>query len=373
MHKSHWLISLLITAATIIGIFYFRDANTALSTGQMLVIGLGTLAWLSLLLLQAPTATSQKSQNVKVASTKTSAEVSNLSSHFADLLSTIRSELNSQISATEAELKQVKTLMDDAIDGLVDSFISLEATTRVEQNIVMLLVSNEITDEKDELNPFRYRQVKSQQFLQETLKKINKMAESAVQNEVEYATLAKIRKETQQAADALQSNIDGISKNDTSSNLHQIHDQIALFLATANSANKVSSKLEFSSKVLSDQSKEVAQNVSKVIEENKTNIAMVADEISMVAAQIANDVQMAVKSLQFQDMTSQLIVQCSERQKIMHEMLNIINSISNKDTAINSSIEEWQAKLTAAHNQIKQASSARMKRFNEDAGSVELF
>jgi methyl-accepting chemotaxis protein len=370
MHKNHWFIAILISIASIAGIFYFRDANTALSTGQMLVLGLAVLAWLGLLFLLGAPAVVVKSKSIQAPS----AEVGSLSSSFAELLSTIRSEFNSQISATEAELKQVKTLMDDAIDGLVDSFISLEATTRVEQNIVMLLVSNEITDEKDELNPFRYRQVKTQQFLQETLKKINKMAESATQNQADYSILAKLRAETQQAADALQNSLGSISKSDANNALaQQVHDQIALFLASANSANKVCSKLEFSSKVLSDQSKEVAQNVGKVIDENKTNITMVADEISMVAAQITNDVQMAVKSLQFQDMTTQLIVQCGERQKIMQEMLNIINGISNKDSAIKSSVEEWQTKLTAAHKQIKQASSARMKRFNEDAGSVELF
>ncbi len=369
MHKNHWFIALLITVATIAGIFYFRDAQIALSTSQMLVMGLGALAWLSLLFLKGAHNNPHKNQLTRTPS----AETSNLSASFAELLGTIHSELNGQILATEAELKQVKTLMDDAIDGLVDSFISLEATTRKEQNIVMLLVSNEITDEKDELNPFRYRQVKSQQFLQDTLKKINRMSESASQNEADYAVLAKLRTETQQAADALQSSLDSTNKVEANSLAHQIHDQIAMFLATANSANKVCTKLEFSSKVLSDQSKEVSQNVSKVIDENKTNITMVADEISMVAAQISNDVQMAVKSLQFQDMTTQLIVQCGERQKMMQEMLNIISGIGNKDAALKSSIGEWQAKLTAAHDQIKQASNARMKRFNEDAGSVELF
>lgn len=370
MQKNHWFIALVISIATVAGIFYFTDANTTLSTGQALVMGLSLLAWLGLLFMPtAPTATN-KNQFIPAASANTR----DLSSNFADLLGTIRSELNGQIASTETELKQVKTLMDDAIDGLVDSFISLEATTRKEQNIVMLLVSNEITDDKDELNPFRYRQVKSQQFLQETLKKINRMAESATQNEADYAVLTKLRNETQQAADALESSIASINKSDASNSLsHQVHEQIALFLATANSANKVCSKLEFASKSLSDQSKAVAQNVGKVIDENKTNITMVADEISMIAAQITNDVQMAVKSLQFQDMTTQLIVQCVERQKIMQEMLNIISGISNKETAIKSSIDEWQTKLTAAHNEIKQASSARMKRFNEDAGSVELF
>ena len=36
-----------------------------------------------------------------------------------------------QIITTEAELNQVKSHMDNAINDLVDSYLSLEATTRI--------------------------------------------------------------------------------------------------------------------------------------------------------------------------------------------------------------------------------------------------
>ena len=72
-----------------------------------------------------------------------------------------------QIITTEAELNQVKSHMDNAIDNLVDSFVSLEATTHIGQNLISHMISN-VNNIRDELNPFRDRQMKSQSLLKDT-------------------------------------------------------------------------------------------------------------------------------------------------------------------------------------------------------------
>ncbi len=324
MHTKKLLIALLITIAMFCGIFFFSDMGATLSTGQIVTMCLGALAWLGLLIF--PNFLHQSGQNQLTEAPK--AEASNLSGSFVELLNTIQAELSNQIVATEAELNQVKTLMDGAIDDLVDSFISLEATTRMEQNLVKLLASDQEIDDTDELNPFRDAQIKSKQFLLETLEKLNNLIEDATQSEA---------------------------------------------VSTSGAANKKNPKLQSGGKLLSQRLKEVALKVISIIEENNANTSMVAGEIVMIAAQIERDVQTAVQSLQFQDMTTQLIVQSGERLKIMQEILNSINSINNKNTAAEDSIHEWQTRLVAAHDEIKQASKVRMKRFNVDAGSVELF
>ena len=79
----------------------------------------------------------------------------------------MRTEHNGQVVATEVELNQVKSLMDNAIDNLVDSFVSLKATTRIGQNLISHMISNE-NNNRDELNPFRDRQMKSQSLLKDT-------------------------------------------------------------------------------------------------------------------------------------------------------------------------------------------------------------
>ena len=79
----------------------------------------------------------------------------------------MQTEHNGQIVATEVELNQVKSLMDNAIDNLVDSFVSLKTTTRIGQNLISHMISNE-NNNRDELNPFRDRQMKSQSLLKDT-------------------------------------------------------------------------------------------------------------------------------------------------------------------------------------------------------------
>jgi hypothetical protein len=254
-----------------------------------------------------------------------------ITSLLSQLINTINTELSAEISATQAELLQVKSLMDHAIDDLVDSFISLEATTRIGQNLVLQLASNKTMNTLDELNPFREKQIKSAQLLLDTTVKLNKLLQDAKHNE---ATVNQLKMEE--------------SGNKT----------------------QLITELQANSKVLSAQSKEVAQLMKAVTAENESTINMVAEEITITSTQIEKDVQMAVKSLQFQDMTTQLIVQCSERQSQMQQLLNKLQAIGANGKATDA---EMQLIMLQILNDITHADKMRMKQFNVDAGSVELF
>lgn len=316
MLKKSLFISLIVTLATLCGLFYFSAPDSTLSNGQLVTLCLGALAWLVVLFL--PNHSPQANAN-------------NLSSNFSDLLSNIQTELTSHITATEAELAQVKSLMDNAIDDLVDSFISLETTTRIGQNLVKQMASSK-TDTKDDLNPFKDKQAKSQRLLQETSEILKKLMHDAKQNQLACTSLAESNK-----------NIDAAS-------------------------SKILSRLLLSSDDLRKETKLVASKVADVIQENIDNLSLVADELTATTKQIEKDVQTAVKSLQFQDMTSQLIAQCGERQKIMQQILHTVNSIGSKDSG-----QISVSALKAANAELKKISNVRMKQFNVDAGHVELF
>lgn len=162
MFKNKLITALVITIAMLCGIVFFGHTSPSFSTGQIFTLILGALAWLALLFF--PSALQQQQQPPLV-------EASSLSNNFTNLLSDIQTELTGHINATEAELTQIKSIMDNAIDDLVDSFISLEACARIEQKLVMLLATSENVKDNDELNPFREKQLKSKQFLLETSKK----------------------------------------------------------------------------------------------------------------------------------------------------------------------------------------------------------
>jgi hypothetical protein len=325
MPKDKLIIALLVTITMIAGIFFFRNSDTPFAAGQIATLCLGTLAWVGLLVYPAQSNPQQASQS----------DTSGLSSSMANLFNTMQAELNEQIVATEAELNQVKSLMDSAIDDLVDSFVSLEATTRIGQNLVSHMISSE-TNNRDELNPFRDKQLKSQTLLSDTSELLKKLIKDTKQNKAASASLAKL---------------DKISDNAASITL---------------------SELQSNGDLLHKETKEVADKVADMMSENKAIIAMVAEEMAATNEQVAEDVQVAIKSLQFQDTTSQLITQCTERLDVMQKILDTLESLGNSNTAAQS-VQEWQTKLTAANDELKEASNVRMKQFNVDPGSVELF
>ena len=318
----------MITLAMLAGVFYFGSSSPLLSSGQAITLCLGALAWIGLISTSDP-----QSQHHNPLATSQSTNSDSLPNSIAELLDTFQAELSQQISATETELKQVKSLMDNAINDLVDSFISLEANTRTGQNLVLQMASSE-TDSKDDLNPFKNKQLQSRKLLNDTVDILKKLVKDAKQNQATCATLANSE------------------------------------LSINSENSKTLAKLLLGGDLLLSEAKLAASKVSAVIEENQSHMVMVAHEIGTRTTQIEKDVQTAVKSLQFQDMTSQLITQCSERMHIMQEMLQAISAIDSKTSH---SSEALLAKLMVARNKLKQANAVRMKQFNVDAGSVELF
>jgi methyl-accepting chemotaxis protein len=366
MSNKNLLLAFVICLLTLCGVLYFSASGTALSTAQIVVISLGALAWLGLFLF------ARQPANQELNSLHSKGSANTLTQEFSGLISSMQTELGAQISATDAELKQVKTLMDGAIDDLVDSFISLEASTRTEQKLVMLLVSSQNVNDKDELNPFREMQLKSKQLLLETSQHLNKMIKDAKQNETACKSIANMEKTVEKSVGNLELSLSKFGKTADAALVDKVRESAKAMHSAINDASKVANKLHSNSKLLSEESKEVADKVATMIKENGNNMTMVADEIAATSQQIEKDVQMAVKSLQFQDMTSQLITQCGERQKIMQDVLDTINSI-NHDSTSKISLSDLQTKLANANAELKQASKVRMKQFNVDGGSVELF
>jgi hypothetical protein len=331
MPKDKLLIALIVTIAMIAGIFFFHNSDTPFAAGQIATLCLGALAWVGLLVYPAQSSLERASQKPQGANDDTSG----LSNSMANLFNTMQSELNDQIVATETELNQVKSLMDTAIDDLVDSFVGLEATTRIGQNLISHMISSE-NNNRDELNPFRDRQMKSQTLLNDTSELLKKLIKDTKQNKAASASLAKL---------------DKISDS---------------------TASKTLAELQSSGDLLHKETKAVANKVADMMDENKAIIAMVANEMAATNGQVAQDVQVAIKSLQFQDTTSQLITQCTERLNVMQKMLGTIESLGKNNTAAKS-VQEWQAKLAKANDELKETSNVRMKQFNVDPGSVELF
>jgi methyl-accepting chemotaxis protein len=361
--------ALLISILMLIGVLYFSANSFALNKAQIVTICLSAAAWLALFTsgrsdFSQPTAYFS-SQNK---SSKNDAE--SLVQAINDLIHSIKKELGVQLIAADAELSQTKSLIDDAIDDLVDSFISLEASTRIEQKLVMLLASNETENDKDELNPFKEKQLKSKQLLSEIAQKLNTLIKNIAKNDSACKTLSSLEHDAEDSVAALEKLLKKISQGNEPSLVEDVRKHTKHLHNGISAANKTLNKLQVDSKVFAEESKDISQKVNQIMNENADNIAIVAEEIAMTSAQIEKDVQIAIRSLQFQDMTTQLITQCSERQKIMQDILNTISDVKLDD---NMSLLQLKEELTTLQTELQQASKVRMKQFNVDGGSVELF
>jgi hypothetical protein len=261
--------------------------------------------------------------------------------------------------------------MEGAINDLVDSFISLEASARTEQKLLMLLASNETVNDSDELNPFREKQLKSKQLLREASEKLNEMVEVAKHNEIACKSLSSIEGDAEKSIEKLEAVLDKLAKTTDTEQVTKIREGAKVLHAYVTKANKIITQLHASSTLLTKESKDISHKVAAFIDENNSNIAMVASEMAVSTKQIETDVQTALKSLQFQDMATQLIVQCDERMKVMQKMISAVHPIIG--SATQNSTSDLQAKLNMARDMLKQASNVRMKQFNVDAGHVELF
>ena len=365
MLNKNLLCALVISLLTLLGIYSFSNMSAVLNIGLIATLAVSTLAWLFLLMFSQYTSEKKLAKNQD---TNTVAQTVN------SLFNAFQSELNTQISATEAELAQVKSLIDNAIDGLVDSFISLEASTRTEQALLILLTSNELSDDSNSNNsamsPFKQKQLKSKQLLSDIASQLNTLIKNTNQNGLASKALKKIEKEAESTVknlelilDKLGNTVDAIFIDELRNNAHKLHSSI-------NQAGSTADELYADSQLYALESKDIASKINLIMDENASNVAIVAEEIAAVTMQIEKDVQAAIKSLQFQDMTTQLITQCSERQKLMQ---NILTSIDIGENNNNISIQELEVKFSAAHAKLKQVSSVRMKQFNIDGGSVELF
>ena len=365
MLNKNLLCALVISLLTLLGIYSFSNMSAVLNIGLIATLAVSTLAWLFLLMFSQYTSEKKLAKNQD---TNTVAQTVN------SLFNAFQSELNTQISATEAELAQVKSLIDNAIDGLVDSFISLEASTRTEQALLILLTSNELSDDSNSNNsamsPFKQKQLKSKQLLSDIASQLNTLIKNTNQNGLASKALKKIEKEAESTVknlelilDKLGNTVDAIFIDELRNNAHKLHSSI-------NQAGSTADELYADSQLYALESKDIASKINLIMDENASNVAIVAEEIAAATMQIEKDVQAAIKSLQFQDMTTQLITQCSERQKLMQ---NILTSIDIGENNNNISIQELEVKFSAAHAKLKQVSSVRMKQFNIDGGSVELF
>lgn len=321
------------------------------------------------------------------------------------LLDALNQEFATQIGSTQAEIGQLKSLLQDATIKLVQGFSGMEAAVRRQRDLAGQVTSDLSADavhgEEGTLTMGT--------FMSETESTLNMF----VQNMMENAKMGMMLVEKMEDISSKMSQIQGVLNEvegiAEQTNLLALNAAIEAaragdfgrgFAVVADEVRKLSLRSgEFSSQirshmndvilsvrkaevVISDVSSkdtsfflESRQNVSDM--SGKINglhavMAGVAGELSQITHQVEGDIRTTATSLQFQDMAGQLLDHASKRQDAMQ---GILAGIVALDRHANSDdrVQHLHQRLAEARTLIERTRHNPVKQASIEVGSMELF
>ncbi|OYW33799.1 MAG: chemotaxis protein [Methyloversatilis sp. 12-65-5] len=308
-------------------------------------------------------------------------------------------QVRSQCDQMTEELSRVQTLLHEAINGLTASFHSMQAETTDQRTTALALTSGDGNGQFD-----------FESFVEETSGTMQRVVDSVVQNSklgMELVELTEgIARETESVRSLL-GEIGGISKQ---TNLLALN--AAIEAARAGEAGRGFAVVADEVRTLSSRTSEFSQQIVTLVDRVQANVKLTEHALANLAGQdmtfaleskqrvesvvrgletlhqrrqrsietlgesverVDGAVATAVTSLQFQDMTSQLIGHVQRRignvddvMKAMHDM-SAAAVLGQDMTAHARRVDEATGRLRAADNNNPVAQSA----FRE--GEIELF
>lgn len=346
-------------------------------------------------------------KQVSIASyTKVEQELNQLATGFDSLVQLMHEEFNTQIVDSKIELTQLKSVLHDAVGKLIESFTTLEATTRRQQEMSLSLTHPMATKANEDGSA----KLSFDLFLTEISDTLNFLVEHAVENSKLGMSL--VEKMDDISADiknilsvlgelesiASQTNLlalnaaieaarageagrgfavvaDEVRNLSVRSNQFsmQIREQMTHVMQSVSVAEKTIS--EISSNDMNDalRSKKNVDTMMREIELMNDSIVTTADELSASTGIVEQNVHAAITSLQFQDMADQLITHTERRLDVIDSILSGIVAIDNAWVDEQDRVQRWHHKVNDARELIEKTRRNPVKQLNVDAGDIELF
>lgn len=313
-------------------------------------------------------------------------------------------EIAGQINQADTELSNTQAILSDAIAKLVKNFTAMAEQVQAQQAL-SLFISGSGGKEQSSKEKF-------EQFVLDTQKALNEFVESTVQNSANSMELVeKMDEMSTQVTGILKllNEVEGIAKQ---TNLLALNAAIEAaragesgrgFAVVADEVRNLSEKTnKFSSQIRElvdavNQSLSVAESsISKLASKDMTYVMdskkhvefMMADlselneaivkngvELGQISSNVQQNVAVAVSTLQFQDMSSQLIGHAQMRLAAMKDVANEIRANADRTTS-----DEYREQLAAfdriLHQRVStldEKKSSPVAQTNFNTGDVELF
>ncbi|MFZ2162634.1 MAG: methyl-accepting chemotaxis protein [Sideroxyarcus sp.] len=315
-------------------------------------------------------------------------------------------EISNQINQANTELSNTQAILSDAIAKLVENFTAMADEVHAQQALSLFISGAEGADNGQSSKK------KFEQFVLDTQQALNEFVESTVQNSARSMELVEKMDEMSAQVQGILGLVNEVGSIAKQTNLLALNAAIEAarageagrgFAVVADEVRNLSDKTnKFSSQIrglvdavnkslveaedsisklatkdmtyVMDSKKHVEAMMVDISELNKT-IASNGVELNEISTKVEQNVAVAVSTLQFQDMSSQLIGHAQFRLGALREVVNELGKGSDRLSS-----QEYLEKL-AAYNQslnqyvitLDEKKSNPVAQNNFETGDIELF
>lgn len=386
--KSYWP-AILVTVACVLVVVI---APTAFAS--VVAVFVSSIAWMSASMLQLRAWQQSLSESQREMDKQVRGGV-------LDLMRKVSDAFTNELYLVRQDLQQMESLQSTAITGLVDGFKGMEAQSREQESLTRHMIEriSQQYGEDSGANQYANEALRLVQLFVENITEMN-------DGSMELVDALNRMRDTIGAVDKLLGEIDGISSQ---TNLLALNAAIEAaragdvgrgFAVVADEVRNLSQRsTHFSDEIRSefDNTKVSMMQAAKIVgrlaskdmqmtldTKNQMNdlmaeisqvnqeIAEQLNDVSHISERITDSVNTAVRSLQFEDMTKQLVGHVEQRLDLLtaflHRLDNIENSATNEDVA-----KAFFTLKTDIDKMFTQHGQKSVKQHDMDEGEVELF
>jgi methyl-accepting chemotaxis protein len=340
-------------------------------------------------------------------------EVSELSRRTHELFVQLSDQFNQQRQVSADEIRQMQDLLRDAIGKLLTSFNGMQESTHKQQELAL-----QLTEQRHGSNGDGEPGVNFEQFLDETSNTLSLFVESTVDTSKAGMELVSMMDDISSEVEKIVSVLGQIEAISKQTNLLALNAAIEAARAgeagrgfavvadevrnLSNRANQFSSEIrghmdsvhqsvltaeqainEMASRDMNFalQSKTKVQAAMGQIQQLNFKTENTVTDLSDIASEVENNVRLAVTSLQFQDLATQLLEHINARIANMGSMIESIaaipldGGITNQDTRSECLLrmQRLHEAIDQAADLIRQAKHNPVSQSQMDSGDIELF